>query len=81
MKQFAIGKGADVCYPSPGALRHHHLSRPMTLRLFIFRLCRPVAGVALLAFCLLGLTSCSVVGGLLDYLLGLPGALFNAVCP
>ena len=81
MKQFAIGKSSDVCYLPPGALRNRHPSRPMTFRFFISRLCRSVAGVAVLTFCLLGLTSCSVVGGLLDYLLGLPGALFNAICP
>ncbi len=53
----------------------------MTSRFCISRLCRSVARVSVLIFCLLGLTSCSIVGGLLDYLLGLPGALFNAICP
>lgn len=79
--QFAIGKGEDVCYPSPGSLRNRLQLRPMTPRHSLFRFCRVTAGVVVLLFCLLCLTSCSVVGGVLDYVLGLPGALFNAVCP
>ncbi len=35
----------------------------------------------LLFFCTSMLTSCGMVGGLLNYLISLPFKVFNAVCP
>ncbi len=37
--------------------------------------------LALLLTCSCTLSSCSTIGGILDYIISLPGALFSAIVP